>query len=281
MEERAHRVGRILHAISDPRLTTAVANDVSAKIAAIEQAELGDLTGRAAQVTALSRVGASPVQVEAADHILHSQPLGCEELFTAVDPSSAAVAAVHWLWAAAKVVSKACGLPASQVVVASDDIGSLPYETPTFVLNLLEAGVSPYDVVAGLVQEAMVIAEGHMPDPAGLMERIAGMRKAVQLHESDPEAVESLLASMCVTALDPMRPAPDLLEDLLFGIGSCAALFHKYADELREEVGGPIKPPETDPEEDETGWDAFTAKVDERFISLVRDEAGNHRDRLL
>ncbi|WDZ93577.1 hypothetical protein [Nocardiopsis sp. HUAS JQ3] len=49
--------------------------------------------------------------------------------------------------------------------MVSDDISSLPYETPTFVLNLLEAGVSPYEVVTGLVQEAMVIAEGSCPTP--------------------------------------------------------------------------------------------------------------------
>ncbi|ASU59853.1 hypothetical protein CGQ36_20815 [Nocardiopsis dassonvillei] len=69
-----------------------------------------------------------------------------------------------------------------------------------------------------------------MPDPADLIERITGMEEPVQLHESAPEAVESLLASMRITALGLMWPAPDLLKDLLFDIDGCAAPFHP--DEL-------------------------------------------------
>jgi hypothetical protein len=58
-------------------LTDAVAADITAEIAAVEQAERGDLSGRAAQTTALDRVDASPPQVAAADACTAPEPLEC------------------------------------------------------------------------------------------------------------------------------------------------------------------------------------------------------------
>src|SRR5215469_10222375 len=45
VQERAHRVGRCLHRAADTDLSTAVIRDVEAELAAVEQAELGDLSG--------------------------------------------------------------------------------------------------------------------------------------------------------------------------------------------------------------------------------------------
>jgi hypothetical protein len=60
VEERAHRVGRSLHCAADADLTTAVITDVEAELAAMERAELGDLSGRSVQVDPAGRVaGAS------------------------------------------------------------------------------------------------------------------------------------------------------------------------------------------------------------------------------
>lgn len=84
--ESAHRLGRVLHAIGDETCTAAVLKDVVAEIEAIERAKLGDLSRRAAQAVEPSRTTASPPQVTATD------PLGGIELFTAVHPTSAAVA---------------------------------------------------------------------------------------------------------------------------------------------------------------------------------------------
>jgi hypothetical protein len=85
-EEAAHRVGRVLHTIGDAKLTEQIANEVNAELTAVEQAELGDLSGRARQAVMLSRAGASPAQVEAADRLLHDHPLGIDKLFSDLDP---------------------------------------------------------------------------------------------------------------------------------------------------------------------------------------------------
>lgn len=111
VEERAHRVGRCLHAAADADLTTAVIADVKAEPSAVEGAELGDLSGRSAQAVQLTRQDASPVQVAAADQILTRGPLGADELFLELDPTSACVAAAHWLRAAADVASQTSGTP--------------------------------------------------------------------------------------------------------------------------------------------------------------------------
>ncbi|WP_431887294.1 hypothetical protein [Nocardiopsis alba] len=224
------------------------------------------------------------MQVEAADRLLHARPLGCEKLFTEVDPAAAAVAAAHWLQAAADITSEVCGLPATDVVVESDNIHALPHETPTHVLTMMEVGVRPYEVVTSLIDEAMTAAEGKIPDPDELRERFTEAEEMVQDHSEDPSLRHALLASVRTTPLDPIRPAPDLLEDLLAGIEGCATLFHEYAGQLDDASCGPIELPETDPDDDEVDqedWDAYTQEIHERFVALVGVEAENNRDRLL
>ena len=157
--ESAHRLGRALHEISDETFTAAVLKDVAAEIEAIEQAELGDLSGRAAQAVQLSRTSASPPQVAAADALLRADPLGGIELFTAVDPTSAAVAAAHWLHAAATVTAEASGYDITQIVEIAEDIEAVPTASPTLVLQMMQAGASPHDAVTALISEAIAIAE--------------------------------------------------------------------------------------------------------------------------
>src|SRR5947199_92941 len=83
--------------------------EVAAEVAAVESAELGDLSGRARQAVSLTREDASPLQVAAADRLLADDPFGSRKLFTDVDPTSAAVAAAHWLYAAASIASDVSG----------------------------------------------------------------------------------------------------------------------------------------------------------------------------
>ena len=120
VEECAHGVGRALHAIDDPELTAAVVADLHTEIAAVEQAELGDLSGRAHQAVGLTRTDASPVQIVEADRVLSADPLGSERLFLDFDPTAAAVAAAHWLRAAADVASEASGIAVTDVLVEAD-----------------------------------------------------------------------------------------------------------------------------------------------------------------
>jgi hypothetical protein len=163
VQEYAHRVGRALHAIGDQALSDTVVKDVEAEIGAVENAELGDLTGRATQAVVLSRTDASPSQVAAADTVLDKDPLGGSELFRELEPTAAAIAAAHWLKAAADVTAELSGIPAEQVVAAADDIEALPYRTPTAVLELFEFADSPRSLVFDMVSEAMLIAEGLAP----------------------------------------------------------------------------------------------------------------------
>jgi hypothetical protein len=46
VEESAHRVGRALHGIGSTALTTQITAELRAELRAVEQAELGDLSGR-------------------------------------------------------------------------------------------------------------------------------------------------------------------------------------------------------------------------------------------
>ncbi|MCX4688601.1 hypothetical protein OG401_30620 [Kitasatospora purpeofusca] len=272
--ESANRVGRALHHLDTPDLTAAVLAEATVELAAVENAELGDLSGRAQQAVLLSREDASPVQVAAADRLLQDDPFGPAELFSAVDPTAAAVAAAHWLAAAAEVTAEASGYEATQVVLEADNIESLPHETPTLVLGLLGDGATPHDAVTGLVRHAMHVTDGLLPDPAALREQLDDLEETVAEYtgEDDPDLDDIALR---LTPLDPKRPARDLLEDLLTGIHACWLLHSEYDDlDTDEDLG------------DAEDWDDEQAEEHqrrsrERFAQLVREAAAQHRDRLV
>ncbi|MFH8386463.1 hypothetical protein ACH4E7_36985 [Kitasatospora sp. NPDC018058] len=188
--ESAHRTGRALHALDNSNLTAAVLAEAITELAAVESAELGDLTDRARQAVLLSRESASPVQIAAADHLLEQNPFGPAALFSEIDPTAAAVAEAHWLAAAAQVTAEASGQSPTTVLLEADNIEALPHETPALVLGLLEAGTSPYDAITGLVRHALHIANGLLPDLAGLREQLEGLDDELADHvgpDADPE----------------------------------------------------------------------------------------------
>lgn len=262
VEEAAHRVGRALHAISDPDLTTAVVADVEAELAAVKQAERGDLSGRARQAVLLTREDVSPVQVAAASQLLAQHPLGTDDLFLHYDPTAAAVAAAHWLTAAADVVSELSGIPASRIVEEADNIEALPHSTPTAVLELIEDGMPPALVITSMIQEAMLVAEGELLLDSAATEGIAKAHTAAAAPGPPPPETVRL------TALDPQRPARDLLEDLLMGIRGCWLLYSEYYIA------------ETDTPEDATD-DDMADEIDSSFERAVRERADADRDRLM
>ncbi|MFJ5123091.1 hypothetical protein [Kitasatospora sp. NPDC088548] len=271
--ESAHRAGRALHTLDDRELTDAVLAETATELAAVENAELGDLTGRARQAVLLSREGASPVQVAAADRLLEQNPFGPAALLTEIDPTAAAVAAAHWLAAAAEVTAEATGHSPTTLLLEADNSEALPHETPTLVLELLEAGVSPYDAVTGLVRHALHIADGLLPDPAGLREQLEDLDDDLAEHtgpDTDPEDT-----GLRLTPLDPRRPARDLLEDLLTGIHGCQLLHEEYDDPDHEDA-------DADEAEDRNDEQAeqHQGHGRERFAHLVRETATRHRDRL-
>ena len=270
--ESAHRVGRALHSIGDARLTDAVVREVRMELAAVEQAELGDLSGRARQAVVLSREDVSPLQVGAADVLLREDPFGDERLFTEVDPAAAAVAAAHWLQAAADVAARVADADPVYVVAQSDDIEALAHETPTVVLGLMSQGAGPREVVTALVRDALLVAEGLVPDAGGLVQAVEDALVQSEQFRDEEGLTEALLAGIRATPLDPTRPALDLLEDLLAGIRGCWLLYQEYADDEESFADDEDFDDEADEEDGEADPSAF--------VELLRAEAAAHTERL-
>jgi hypothetical protein len=281
VEERAHRVGRCLHQAGDLDLTAAVIGDVEAELAAVERAELGDLSGRAVQAVQLTRQDASPVQVAAANEILAKDPLGGDDLFLDLDPTSACVAAAHWLQAAADVIAEISDVAATEVVVEADDIEALPHRTPTAVLELMDLGMPPTAAVTSLIREAMDVAEGRVTNIDELRDRIDDADNEAEGEADDaPAGPDSEVepTTIRLTPLDPSRPARDMLEDLLSGIRGCWLLYQEYAelpDRPDSEAGA--EPELDDNLEDD---DHLNEALDAAFIEAVRARATADRRRL-
>lgn len=89
----------------------------------------------------------------------------------------------------------------TEVVTEADNIEALAVAAPTLVLERLNAGEIPREIVIDLIAKAMSVTEGKIPDLVGL---------------------QTLMPDR-ITLLDPTRPAHDLLEDLLDGIRGCRA----------------------------------------------------------
>ncbi|MFC4529164.1 hypothetical protein [Sphaerisporangium dianthi] len=270
VEEAAHRVGRALHALGAAELTTLVAIDVAAELDAIEQAELGNLSERARQAVALTREDASPVQVAQADRILHDDPFGPETLFTEIDPAAAAVAAAHWLDAAAAVTAEFAELPATQVVAEADNIEALAHETPTLVLELMADGASPRQAVMSLIRDALRVAEGEIPSTTALKQRITAAEQSLGQWRDDQPGSNLDALGLRITPVDPARPALDLLEDLLGGIHGCWLLYAEQVDDL-DEAGDP----------DDEDADDWQERRTASFFAEVRKEAAARAERLL
>ena len=282
-EESAHRVGRALHEIGSTTLTTQVTAEVRAELRAVEQAELGDLSGRGKQAVVLTRADASPSQVAAADRLLHNDPLASNALMSDVDPTAAAVAAAHWLDAAATVAAEESGLEPGQVVLEADNIEALPHETPTLVLESLASGMSPHAAITGLIRRAMDIAEGNLPDIDLLDDLSARLQRMTpHIDLADPGQREQLMGSLRLTPLDPSRPALDLLEDLLSGIHGCWLIYQESA-EPSESADCQVDAGEEEDDEDpdDAFFEAQREELMAAFIEAVRAEAAERQNGLL
>jgi hypothetical protein len=146
--EAGHMVGRTLHRIGDAGVTEQAVADVDAEVDALRRAALGDLSGRANQAVVLTRSDPQPHQVAAAHAYFEKDPLGPPELYTKIDATSAAVAAVHWLDAAETITRRGGEAGAD---LAAGDLGDVAVP----VLGRLGDGELPRDVVIALVQEGM------------------------------------------------------------------------------------------------------------------------------
>jgi hypothetical protein len=241
--ECANGTGRELVEIGSAGVVRAVVADVVEELKAVEGAIRGDLSGRSRQAVALTRLDASPVQIAAADRLLYEVPMGNEGLFTEVEPTAAAVAAVHWMQAAVDVTVELAGggdpLDVLAKAAASEGFDLI---APGAVLGLLRSGHPPLAVVQNLVRSAMLAAKGMIlhGDPEPCL--------------GDPDGESRF------TLLDPRRPALALLEVLTRTVQICGTV---YADHcVVDEVGD---------------WSEITR---DRFDDAVRRAARKAADRM-
>jgi hypothetical protein len=250
VEESAHQLGRLLHGLGDLALTEAVAADVAAELAAVTSAELGDLSGRAGQATALDRLDVSPVQVAAADQVLRADPLGVGLLTALVDPTAACVAAARWLAAAAMVAADVADLEAADVFAEADSIEAVSVAVPAEVVaRIVDDGADARVVVLDLLRNAVAVGDGVILD----LPRVVAQQQAMGADQ------------VRATELDPRRPARDLLEHLLSGIAAC---FLVYADFDDSDGGFEL-------EDDPDPGSARRDRMANDFADLVRAQAAS------
>lgn len=210
VEESAHRVGRALHDIGDDAVRDAVRADIEAELQAVESAERGDLSCRAGQAAVLSRADANPAQIAAADAILRENPLEAWLALRELEPTAAAIAAAHWLKGAVDVVGKVARIPARRVLLAADDEDGTDHPAAAKILSKQDSSRTLYDTVTAEVAFALQIAEGYFLAPG-------------EKHTDEDEIVE-------LTLLDPHRPSPKLVEELLDSIRSCGQLYARHIE---------------------------------------------------
>ena len=227
VEECGNRVGRAVHNLAlGNDFTALIADEVAREQAAVEAAEAGDLTGRASQALALSRIGASPTQIEVAWQVLLEDPLGSHHrLLTEFEPSAAAVAATACLRCAAEITEDVSGVNWTAVVLEADNIEAFPVLTPTEILTALAEGLTEREAVTGLLQQAHAVSDGELSGPEHLAAVIAQVQRMLDL-DVDEEGLDLRL-----TPVDPRRPAPDMLEDLLMAVDACFLLWREYYDD--------------------------------------------------
>jgi hypothetical protein len=203
---------------------------------------------------------------------MHEHPLGSTNLLQDVDPTAAAVAAAHWLQAAADIAAEVADCHPTTVVLEADNIEALAVETPTLVLERLDAGETPREVVTDLIRAAMTAAEGKLADPDTLVQQIEeAKQKAKRFGPGDEELLAGLMPR--VTPLDPARPAHDLLEDLLDGIRGSWLLYRECADFDDDDL--------EDFTDDEAEDENLDEQIDNEFFEAVRVKSAANQDRLL
>ena len=184
--EAAHQVGRMMHRIGDGEVVDQAVDDVEAEILALRRAALGDLSGRANQAVVLTRSDPQPQQVAAAHAYFEKDPMGPPELYTKIDATSAAVAALHWFDSAIMLARRSSYAdlsdepPTCRPVLERDLTGN----TPMLAMRRLANGESPRDVVIGMIKEGATAR-------TLLEELLRGVNHAWQLYGENNKTVPS------------------------------------------------------------------------------------------
>jgi len=264
----AKRLGLVLDEVGDTRLRIQIARAVDRELDAVCAADMGDFAGLAQQAVTLSRLSASPVQIQAAWVILERDLLGAHDIHEAsVDPTAACVATTVWLRSAAIVATASDPDDPNpdrwtRAVARADDIEAMPIDTIAAVFRSLADGLSPRATVERLVLNAHRVAAGQMPDLDGLRDRLLGLDDLAE--KVDQQTMSRILDEVRVCALDPLRPAPSLLEALHTAVFGCFMLWRAEVlveDPLVDDSGDDESLEEIDPDDDPRVREAFAAAV--------------------
>ncbi|MDQ4115650.1 MAG: hypothetical protein M3235_01670 [Actinomycetota bacterium] len=262
LEEAAHAVGRLLAEAGSPTMVDAVVRELRADCAAVRAAERGELTGRAQQAVGVCRWVAPDVQVARAHALLHAIPLGSERLFTEVEPTAAAVAAIDWLHAAAAVTSALTGHGATDVLALADALDGKVRLLAARVLQLCSdgGGRAALDVIHDLLSGAFLAGDGVLRAGPRLERAVVAESGAVE-PDAEVEGFGDLVdvENLVTTVVHPKDPGRNLLEGLIMGIQGC---FEVYLDEITER-----ERPDPDPRLTGPHW---AEEIRQRFDAEVR-----------
>jgi hypothetical protein len=155
----------------------------------------------------LTRVAPSPAQIAEADRMLHEVPMCSPRLYTEVEPSAAAVAAIHWFLAAVSVMERLADTTGEGALDQAEQVEYFDSAVAHTGVRMVAGGRpdrTPLGIAQELLQMAVLASRGMLIAP------------------SEPVQGPSF------TALDPARPARCLLDGLVGGIHALAALHVTY-----------------------------------------------------
>ncbi|MEV4798552.1 hypothetical protein AB0K18_00955 [Nonomuraea sp. NPDC049421] len=260
VEHAAHDLARALRVLDTSQLTTHVTTDVAAELAAIEQAERGDLSDRAQQAVTLSREDASPLQISQADRLLRDNPFGNQDLLTQVDPTAATIAAAHWFHAALNVTALRTGMHPMHVVASAEQPDKpLALESLTDIATAMNLGARARHVIMPLIRNALNVADGHLLGILEVQDRITAAQQLIDRVQADQAKLDLSPDTIYLplTSLHPARPAPDLLDNLLHGINTCWQLYQRHTQ------------------------NPHSQEARQTFVTALREEAATRPERLL
>ena len=217
----SHEVGQAMLTIGSTELTEAVVADIEAELSAIEAARAGVFAGRSAQALQLTTTRVVDVHVVAASEIFATGEPSLAA-FEHLEPSSVAVAAAHWVYAASVVAGKAAKCHPVEVIYEADGIDGMPVLTVSAVVSQLSAGYSPHHVVASMISKAQRVATGTLYGENSIYDLFE------ESYEATPRDSYYESFSQGVFILNPLRPALNILEDMIDGVEGAWLVYDEY-----------------------------------------------------
>jgi hypothetical protein len=278
VEEHAHRVGRALDAMP-PSWRAAVADDLDVERHAVYSAALGDYSERGVQAVWRDRVEVTPGPLHVAVRMLaeSDDPVAtCVSLPATVGVMAANAAGSTLLLAAADVAAGIWGGRPAAVFAESDNIEACSIAVPSQVVDALHEGSDPIRLVSDLVHDAVRVRQGWVPNIDALFDDVRDASQRGEQHEDRWPGITDTLRHEAsrLTPLDTERPAADLFEHILDGIGAAWTLFNEFiVDESSAELP---EPDETDPDSEDE-WSRRMHEISwTKWLDRLRDSYSTH-----